>query len=58
MNIIAIIIGFGLGLIVVVYTDEWIEFFDPSINEEQLAIVTKGLGALIGSFAIVFLAKT
>ena len=58
MNIIAIITGFGLGIVVVVYTDEWIEFFDPSIKEEQLAIVTKGLGALIGSFAIVFLAKT
>ena len=58
MNIIAIITGFGLGLIIVFFADEWIEFFDPSINEEQLAIVTKGIGALIGSFVIVFLAKT
>lgn len=58
MNIIAIIVGFGLGLIIVFYVDEWIEFSDPSINEEQLAIVTKAIGALIGSFAIVFLART
>ena len=58
MNIIAIITGFGLVLIIVFFADEWIEFFDPSINEEQLAIVTKGIGALIGSFVIVFLAKT
>lgn len=58
MNIIAVVAGFGLGLLIVVYTDEWIEFFDPSINEEQLAIVTKAIGALVGSFIIVFLAKT
>jgi hypothetical protein len=58
MNIIAIIAGFGLELLIVVYSSAWIEYFDPSIHEEQLAIVTKAIGAFIGSFIIVLLAKT
>ena len=58
INFTALLIAFGLGLLIVIYTEEMIEYFDPNSNEEAIAILAKAIGAFVGGLLIAFIART
>ena len=54
----ALVLAFGLGLLIVIYTEQIIEYFDPNTNEEAIAILAKAIGAFVGGMLIAFVART